>query len=112
MGLARNVQIDCRGRVVRSFEDNGRRGVGVAVGRVALTAAVETEKFTDVAFAGTVTVGGTEAAELPLERLILAPPAGAGSLILTVPVIDCPPVTLDGFTLTELSAVGLADCGL
>jgi hypothetical protein len=31
VGLVRNVQIDCRGRVVRSFEDNGRRGVGVVI---------------------------------------------------------------------------------
>lgn len=31
VGLARNVQIDCRGRVVRSFEDRGRRGVGVVI---------------------------------------------------------------------------------
>jgi hypothetical protein len=31
VGLGRNVQIDCRGRVVRSFEDNGRRGVGVVI---------------------------------------------------------------------------------
>jgi len=27
----RDVQIDCRGRVVRSFEDRGRRGVGVVI---------------------------------------------------------------------------------
>lgn len=31
VGLAKNVQIDCRGRVVRSFEDHGRRGVGVVI---------------------------------------------------------------------------------
>ena len=31
VGLVRNVQIDCRGRVVRSFEDHGRRGVGVVI---------------------------------------------------------------------------------
>lgn len=31
MGTRRNVQIDCRGRVVRSFEDRGRRGVGVVI---------------------------------------------------------------------------------
>ncbi len=31
LGFARNVQIDCRGRVVRSFEDQGRRGVGVVI---------------------------------------------------------------------------------
>jgi hypothetical protein len=31
VGLVSNVQIDCRGRVVRSFEDHGRRGVGVVI---------------------------------------------------------------------------------
>jgi len=31
MGFVKNVQIDCRGRVVRSFEDRGRRGVGVVI---------------------------------------------------------------------------------
>jgi PilZ domain len=31
VGSVRNVQIDCRGRVVRSFEDRGRRGVGVVI---------------------------------------------------------------------------------
>ena len=28
LGARQNVQIDCRGRVVRSFDDRGRRGVG------------------------------------------------------------------------------------
>lgn len=31
MGARGDVQIDCRGRVVRSFEDQGRRGVGVVI---------------------------------------------------------------------------------
>jgi hypothetical protein len=31
VGVRRNVQIDCRGRVVRSFEDRGRRAVGVVI---------------------------------------------------------------------------------
>ena len=31
VGTARNVQVDCRGRVVRSFDDRGRRGVGVVI---------------------------------------------------------------------------------
>jgi len=31
LGSTRDVQIDCRGRVVRSFEDRGRRGVGVVI---------------------------------------------------------------------------------
>ena len=31
VGAGCDVQIDCRGRVVRSFEDQGRRGVGVVI---------------------------------------------------------------------------------
>jgi hypothetical protein len=31
LGANCNVQIDCHGRVVRSFEDQGRRGVGVVI---------------------------------------------------------------------------------
>jgi hypothetical protein len=31
VGSRRDIQIDCRGRVVRSFDDRGRRGVGVVI---------------------------------------------------------------------------------
>jgi hypothetical protein len=31
LGGRQTMQIDCRGRVVRSFEDRGRRGVGVVI---------------------------------------------------------------------------------
>jgi hypothetical protein len=31
VGADTDVQVDCRGRVVRSFEDGGRRGVGVVI---------------------------------------------------------------------------------
>jgi hypothetical protein len=31
VGSRGDVQIDCHGRVVRSFEDRGRRGVGVVI---------------------------------------------------------------------------------
>jgi hypothetical protein len=31
LGAETDVQIDCRGRVVRSVEDDGRRGVGVVI---------------------------------------------------------------------------------
>ena len=31
VGSRRDVQIDCHGRVVRSFDDQGRRGVGVVI---------------------------------------------------------------------------------
>jgi hypothetical protein len=31
VGADADVQVDCRGRVVRSFEEEGRRGVGVVI---------------------------------------------------------------------------------
>ena len=31
VGAAADVQVDCRGRVVRSFDDAGRRAVGVVI---------------------------------------------------------------------------------
>ena len=31
VGASADVQVDCRGRVVRSFADGGRRGVGVVI---------------------------------------------------------------------------------
>lgn len=31
MGSAVDVKVDCRGRVVRNVEENGRRGVGVVI---------------------------------------------------------------------------------
>jgi len=31
VGAPEDVRVDCRGRVVRSFEDGGRRGVGVVI---------------------------------------------------------------------------------
>ena len=31
VGANTDVQVDCRGRVVRSFENGGRRGVGVVI---------------------------------------------------------------------------------
>lgn len=31
VGAEADVQLDCRGRVVRSFDDEGRRGVGVVI---------------------------------------------------------------------------------
>jgi hypothetical protein len=31
VGAEEDVRVDCRGRVVRSFEDGGRRGVGVVI---------------------------------------------------------------------------------
>ena len=31
VGAEADVQVDCRGRVVRSYQDGGRRGVGVVI---------------------------------------------------------------------------------
>ena len=78
----------------------------------ALTADVVTEKFAELAPAFTVTFAGTVTAALPVERSTTTPPAGATEVNVTVPVADCPPVTLDGLTPTELSAARGCDAGL
>ena len=52
--------------------------------------------------AATVTDAGIVAATLLLLNDITAPPAGAAALNVTVPVDPVPPVTLAGFTLTEV----------
>src|SRR5882762_5868226 len=50
-----------------------------------------------VAPAATVTLDGVLAVVLLLERVTTAPPEGAAPLSVTVPVEECPPVTLVGF---------------
>lgn len=58
--------------------------------------------------AGTVTLAGTLADPLLLERLTTAPPAGAGPLSVTVPVEDCaPPTTLVGLRVSEETVGGV-----
>ena len=57
---------------------------------------------------GTVTLAGTLAAPLLLERVTCAPPVGAGPLSVTVPVEDCtPPTTLVGFSVSEATVGGV-----
>ena len=57
--------------------------------------------------AGMVTMDGTLAAPLLLESMTCAPPAGAGPLIVTVPVENCtPPTTLVGFSVSEATVMG------
>ncbi len=56
-----------------------------------------------------MTLKGTCAAALLLERLTTAPPLGAALLNVRLPVEACPPVTADGLTLTDCNAT--ADVG-
>src|SRR5208282_3797845 len=59
-----------------------------------------------VALAGTVTVAGTTALTLLLERVTLAPPAGAAPPSVTVPVEPWPPVTPAGEIARVLTCSG------
>jgi hypothetical protein len=67
------------------------------------TAVVVTENVAVVCPAATVTLDGTRAAALLLERLTTAPPVGAAPFRVTVPVADVPPVTDDGLSVAEES---------
>ena len=59
-------------------------------------------KVAVVAFAATVTLAGTCAAEvLLLDSVTTAPPAGAGPVRVMVPVEAVPPVTAGGLRLTD-----------
>jgi hypothetical protein len=74
---------------------------------VKITGSVLSVKVAVVAYAGTVTLVGTEAANpLLLDRNTTAPPAGAGPLSVTVPIEEPPPVTLDGLSVSERSVGG------
>ena len=69
------------------------------------TGLVVTVKVAVVALAATVTLAGTcAAAVLLLKRFTTAPAAGAGPLIVTVPVAEVPPTTDDGLRVTEVIA--------
>ena len=67
------------------------------------TALVLTVNVALVPPAATVTLDGTEAtALLLLESAIVAPPAGAAPVSVTVPVEDCmPPTTLVGLSVRD-----------
>jgi hypothetical protein len=71
------------------------------------TALVLTVKVALVSPAATVTVAGVVADELSSDKVTRAPPAGAGLLMVTVPVEESPPVTEAGLRDTEVRTAGL-----
>jgi len=76
---------------------------------VAVTVLVETVKLALVAPAGTVTMPGTEAAELLLEGKTSTPLQGGGALSVTVAVEELPPTTLVGLSVSEeMASAGAA----
>jgi hypothetical protein len=68
-----------------------------------VTEEVVAVKVAEVAPAGTVTLAGTCTAEWLLDRLTTAPPLGAASLRVTVPVEEVPPVTVARLKLSALT---------
>jgi len=68
------------------------------------TGVVVTVKVAVVLPAATVTLAGTTADELLVDKLTEAPPVGAAALRVTVPVEELPPVTLLGLSETEFNA--------
>ena len=73
-----------------------------------LTGLVVMVKVAVVAPAATVTLAGTwAAAVLLLDRLTMAPAAGAGPFRVTVPVEDAPPITEVGLRLIELKVAAV-----
>jgi len=88
------------GRVTPLYKAEMVTGVDAA------TVLVVTVNVVLVAPAGTVTLPGTVAAVLLLDRVTDAPPAGAGPFSVTVPVEFPPPVTVVGFSASERRAAG------
>ena len=79
----------------------------------AVTARVVTVKAALVTPAGMVTLAGTVATVVSLlERETRAPPVGAGPLSLTLPVEGNPPLTLVGFSVSEVRVGPDGGCGV
>jgi len=79
----------------------------------AVTARVVTVKAALVTPAGIVTLAGTVAAVVSLlERETRAPPPGAGPLSVTLPVEGDPPLTLVGFSASEVRVGPDGGCGV
>ena len=78
----------------------------IVTGVEAPTGPVAMVKVAVVDPAGTVTVAGTLAAPLLLERTMVAPPVGAAPLSTTVPWVDVPPVIDDTAAVSAASTEG------
>ena len=79
----------------------------------AVTARVVTVKAALVTPAGMVTVAGTVAAVVSLlERETMAPAVGAGPLSVTLPMEGDPPLTLVGFSVSEVRVGPDGGCGV
>ena len=79
----------------------------------AVTTRVVTVKAALVTPAGMVTLAGTVATVVSLlERETMAPAVGAGPLSVTLPVEGDPPLTLVGFSVSEVRVGPDGGCGV
>src|SRR6266446_9199282 len=79
----------------------------------AVTARVVTVKAALVTPAGIVTLAGTVATVVSLlERETTAPPLAAGPLSVTLPMEGDPPLTLVGFSVSEVRVGPDGGCGV
>jgi len=103
----RNSELAAAGSTVTTVVFDVAPEVAVIVTFVfAATTEVLMVKFAYVKPAGTVTVAGTVAVGLELDRVTTVPPAGAAAASHTLfPVLEFPPVTVAGFAATEDSGV-------
>ena len=72
------------------------------------TAAVVVLKLTQVAAAATVTAAGTVSVEFVLVRVTVAPPVGAGSVRVTVQVLEAFGPRVLGLQISEETSTGAA----
>src|SRR6267143_1793437 len=85
----------------------------MVIGVETVTAKVVTVNVRLAAPGGMVTVAGTVAAAvLLLERETRAPPVGAGPLSVTLPMEGDPPLTLVGFSVSEVRVGPDGGCGV